>query len=81
MPPQEKRVRAQEEPNSEVKQSGTVHRDALYAPFRALGYITNGVPFVLQVRFGGKDAQVPDVNIVTCIGDTWTKWNEERMTL
>lgn len=81
MPPQEKRVRAQEGPNSEVKQSGTVHRDALYAPFRALGYITNGVPFVLQVRFGGKDAQVPDVNIVTCIGDTWTMWNAERMTL
>ncbi|WFD30083.1 rRNA-processing protein utp21 [Malassezia sp. CBS 17886] len=56
-------------------------RNALYAPFRALGYVTNDVPFVLQVRFGGKDAQTPDVNVVTSVGDTWAMWSAERMTL
>lgn len=53
----------------------------LYTPFRALGYISNGVPFVMQVRFGGKDAQTPDVTLITCLGDAWAMWNADRMTL
>lgn len=83
MPPREKRVRAQEKSAENIAPSNSTPtlRDALYAPFRALGYVTNGVPFVLQVRFGGKDAQTPDVNVVTCIGDTWEMWNADRMTL
>ena len=53
----------------------------LYAPYRALGYVTNGVPFVLQTRFGGKDATTPDVTLATCLGDTWALWAADRMTL
>lgn len=79
--PREKRVRAQAGAEEAGKPSEERHKDVLYAPFRALGFITNGVPFVLQVRFGGKDAQTPDVNVVTCLGDTWAMWNAERMTL
>lgn len=56
-------------------------RTPLYTPFRALGYVSNGVPFVMQVRFGGKDAKTPDVNVVTCVGDAWAMWNADRMTL
>lgn len=79
MASREKRARAhtKEKDVPSVKE----RKDALYAPFRALGYITNHVPFVLQVRFGGKDAQTPDVNVVTCLGDTWAMWNADRMTL
>lgn len=79
--PREKRARAQGDEKEEERKNHVKHKDVLYAPFRALGYITNGVPFVLQVRFGGKDAQTPDVNVVTCLGDTWAMWNAERMTL
>ena len=73
----EKRARA-EERGAPARQRAL---DALYAPFRALGFVSTGTPFVMQVRFGGKDAQTPDVNIVTCLGDTWAMWNAERMTL
>ena len=39
----------------------------IFLPFRALGFVSNGIPFALQVRHGGKDATTPDVNIITCI--------------
>ena len=74
--PREKRARA------EVPQKlAPAPQVALYSPFRALGYITNGVPFVLQTRFGGKDASAPDVTVVTSLGDSWAMWNADRMTL
>ena len=58
-----------------------VSQNRLFAPFRALGLISNGVPFALQTRFGGKDATTPDVNVITCLGDSWAMWDAERMTL
>lgn len=58
-----------------------VSRNRLFAPFRALGLISNDVPFALQTRFGGKDATTPDVNVITCLGDSWAMWDAERMTL
>ena len=56
-------------------------QNRLFAPFRALGLISNDVPFALQTRFGGKDATTPDVNVITCLGDSWAMWDAERMTL
>ncbi|PKI85082.1 hypothetical protein MVES_001224 [Malassezia vespertilionis] len=76
--PKEKRVRTDA---TETKERRAHESAALYTPFRALGYVTNGVPFLLQTRFGGKDAQTPDVTIITCLGDAWAMWNAERMTL
>lgn len=58
-----------------------VSQNRLFAPFRALGLISNDVPFALQTRFGGKDATTPDVNVITCLGDSWAMWDAERMTL
>nr|CDI54987.1 related to S. pombe beta-transducin [Melanopsichium pennsylvanicum 4] len=58
-----------------------VSQNRLFAPFRALGLISNDVPFALQTRFGGKDATIPDVNVITCLGDSWAMWDAERMTL
>lgn len=58
-----------------------ISRNRLFAPFRALGLISNDVPFALQTRFGGKDATTPDVNVITCLGDSWAMWDAERMTL
>lgn len=56
-------------------------RQKLFQPFRALGLITDHVPFVLSIRHGGKDAGRPDVNIIACIGTSWTMWDADRMTL
>lgn len=58
----------------------------LYTPFRAIGYISGGVPFALLVRRGGKDSKVPDVNIVTALPgsgglDTWALWDATTMRL
>lgn len=78
-PEREKRAKADEAPSAVPR--SLVERAPLYTPFRTLGYVSNGVPFVLQARFGGKDAQTPDVTIVTCVGDAWAMWNAERMTL
>ncbi|PWN40613.1 WD40 repeat-like protein [Ceraceosorus guamensis] len=56
-------------------------RTPLFTPFRALGYVTNHVPSHLQVRVGGKDAASADVNILTCLGDTWALWDLKQTTL
>ncbi|KDN39399.1 WD40 repeat-like protein [Tilletiaria anomala UBC 951] len=51
-----------------VKKSRVVSGSSrIFVPFRALGFISNGVPFALQVRHGGKDATTPDINIITCL--------------
>ena len=54
---------------------------SLYAPFRALGFVTNHVPFVLQVRSHKGASQGPRVHIVTCLGKAWAHWEGEKMTL
>lgn len=60
---------------------GVIRRQKLFQPFRALGLITDHVPFVLSIRHGGKDANRPDVNLIACIGTSWTMWDADRMTL
>lgn len=73
-----KRVKEQKQDVSS-KQKG--HRPRLFQPFRALGLITDHIPFVLSIRHGGKDATKPDIIIITCIGNSWTMWDAEKMTL
>lgn len=59
----------------------TIKRPKLFQPFRALGLVTDDVPFVLLVRHGGKDAVKPDIYVFTCIGNSWMMWDADRMTL
>ncbi|PWN33653.1 Utp21-domain-containing protein [Meira miltonrushii] len=59
----------------------TTRRAKLFQPFRALGLVTDDVPFVLLVRHGGRDAVKPDIYIFTCIGNSWMMWDADRMTL
>ncbi|KAJ1024816.1 hypothetical protein NDA16_002856 [Ustilago loliicola] len=90
--PNSKRRRQQPSSNTDAAQASSsssttpatrkiVSQNRLFAPFRALGLISNDVPFALQARFGGKDATTPDVNVITCLGDSWAMWDAERMTL
>ncbi|PWN20970.1 WD40 repeat-like protein [Microstroma glucosiphilum] len=57
----------------------TPRRRHLFTPYLAMGIITDHVPFVVQVRHGGKDADKPDVNIVTSLGDSWSIWTAESL--
>jgi U3 small nucleolar RNA-associated protein 21 len=53
----------------------------LFAPFRALGLITNQVPFALQVRAVKGSSEAPRLHILTCMGNSWALWEGEKMTL
>lgn len=53
----------------------------LFAPFRALGLITNQVPFALQVRAVKGSSEGPRLHILTCTGTSWILWEGEKMTL
>ncbi|KAG8992095.1 hypothetical protein FRB90_001099, partial [Tulasnella sp. 427] len=67
--------------DKEVSQSGSSASYGLFAPFRALGFITNHVPFVLQVHSARGAAIAAQVNIVTCVGRSWAMWSGDAMKL
>ncbi|KAG6829189.1 hypothetical protein H0H92_005389 [Tricholoma furcatifolium] len=46
----------------------------LFVPFRALGLITNYVPFVLQSRTYKGAAEGPRLHLLTCLGRAWALW-------
>ena len=53
----------------------------LFAPFRALGLITNQVPFALQVRAVKGSSEGPRLHILTCMGNSWALWEGGKMVL
>lgn len=53
----------------------------LFVPFRALGLITNYVPFVLQSRTYKGASEAPRLHILTCLGRAWALWEGGKMTL
>lgn len=53
----------------------------LFIPFRALGLVTNHVPFVLQTRSFKGATEGPRIHIVTCLGKAWAMWEGGKMTL
>lgn len=53
----------------------------LFAPFRALGYITDHVPFSMFVHTPKGALAKPTVHVVTSVGRSWLMWDAERMTL
>ncbi|GJE90786.1 WD40 and Utp21 domain-containing protein [Phanerochaete sordida] len=74
-PPPRKRLR--------VDQAATpaAQEPRLFAPFRALGLITNHVPFVLQTRSYKGQTDGPSLHLVTCLGKAWAMWEGGKMTL
>lgn len=78
--PPRKKLRAQSDADDEPRIASGLSR-GLFAPFRALGFITNHVPFVLKVH-SAKGASVPArMQILTCVGRSWAMWDGERITL
>ncbi|KAF7304957.1 WD-REPEATS-REGION domain-containing protein [Mycena kentingensis (nom. inval.)] len=53
----------------------------LFVPFRALGLITDNVPFVLQTRSHKGATGGPRLHILTCVGRSWALWEGAKMTL
>lgn len=53
----------------------------LFAPFRALGLVTNHVPFALQTRSFKGATEGPRIHILTSIGRSWMMWEGGKMTL
>ncbi|KAI0086197.1 Utp21-domain-containing protein [Irpex rosettiformis] len=72
-------------PRKRVKTNDTQRKATkeprLFAPFRALGLITNHVPFALQTRSYKGATDGPTLHLVTCLGRSWAMWEGGRMTL
>ncbi|KAH6918289.1 Utp21 specific WD40 associated putative domain-containing protein [Coprinopsis sp. MPI-PUGE-AT-0042] len=75
-PPPRKRLRKE----STVKKK-TRNEPRLFVPFRALGLVTNHVPFVMQVRSFKGATEGPRIHILTCLGRSWAQWEGGKMTL
>ncbi|KAH9945893.1 Utp21-domain-containing protein [Epithele typhae] len=74
-PPPRKRARLESSaPSSEQE-------PRLFAPFRALGLITNSVPFVIQTRSHKGATDGPRIHLLTCLGKAWAMWEGEKMGL
>lgn len=77
-PPPRKRVRVEQQ----AKQGAPAKKEPrLFAPFRALGLVTNHVPFVLQARSYKGSTEGPSLSLVTCLGKAWAMWEGGKMTL
>ncbi|KAF9447264.1 Utp21-domain-containing protein [Macrolepiota fuliginosa MF-IS2] len=76
-PPPRKRLR-QDKPTPNARKT---QEPRLFAPFRALGLITNHVPFVLQTRSYKGAADGPRIHILTCLGKAWALWEGGKMGL
>ena len=83
--PSGKRIRYSSEKAGSSTHAGThpksLDSQRLFAPFRALGIITNEVPFALQLRAVKGSDEGPRVHILTCLGNSWALWEGEKMTL
>jgi U3 small nucleolar RNA-associated protein 21 len=78
--PPRKRVR--QENNTETEPHTQKTKECrLFAPFRAIGLVTNHVQFVLQTRSFKGATDGPRVHILTCLGRSWAMWEGEKMTL
>ncbi|KAF8163624.1 Utp21-domain-containing protein [Crassisporium funariophilum] len=77
-PPPRKRFR---QDISTVSAPGTRKEPRLFVPFRALGLITNHVPFVLQTRSHKGATDGPRIHLLTCLGKAWALWEGGKMGL
>ncbi|KAH9857144.1 Utp21-domain-containing protein [Lenzites betulinus] len=74
-PPPRKRLR------TDAATQGPAQEPRLFAPFRALGLITNNVPLVLQTRSHKGATEGPRIHLVTCLGKAWAMWEGGKMGL
>ncbi|KAL1412861.1 rRNA-processing protein utp21 [Vanrija albida] len=61
--------------------AGPLPQSRLFAPFRALGFVSDDVPFSMFVHTPKGALAKPTIHIVSSIGRSWLMWDAERMTL
>ena len=76
-PPPRKKLRQSSVTQSKRKKD----EPRLFVPFRALGLITNHIPFVLQTRSHKGATDGPTIHLLTCLGRAWALWEGGKMTL
>jgi hypothetical protein len=76
-----KRARTTTGIGGDVQSNEVARQPGLYAPFRALGLVTNSIPFALQTRSFKGASDAPRVHILTCLGRSWALWDGAKMTL
>lgn len=76
-----KRPRRALEEAKEAKSQPSTSNTKLFVPFRALGLVTNHIPFVIQTRSFKGATDGPRVHILTCLGRSWALWEGGKMTL
>ncbi|KAJ3511888.1 hypothetical protein NLJ89_g3846 [Agrocybe chaxingu] len=74
------RKRLRQDISTNVSQTNQ-RQPRLFVPFRALGLITNHVPFVLQTRSYKGSTDGPRLHLLTCLGRAWALWEGEKMGL
>ncbi|KAF7967205.1 hypothetical protein HWV62_35121 [Athelia sp. TMB] len=75
------RKRLRPDPNLASEPLKISKEPRLFAPFRALGLITNHVPFILQTRSHKGATDGPRINLLTCLGRAWAMWEGGKMGL
>lgn len=76
----QKRVKQGDDPSSSNSQA--VRSTArLFAPFRALGFITTALPLAVQSRASARQTTGPKVTIVSSLGRSWAMWDGDKMGL
>ncbi|KAJ7174015.1 Utp21 specific WD40 associated putative domain-containing protein [Mycena crocata] len=75
-PPPRKRLRQNPPSTRQIQQE-----PRLFVPFRALGLITDNVPFVLQTRSYKGATEGPRIHLLTCLGKSWALWEGGKMGL
>ncbi|BGP25126.1 rRNA-processing protein utp21 [Rhodotorula toruloides] len=74
-----KRARVQQQ-SASAATPAKLKREPLFAPFRSLGHVSTGVPFVLQSR-ASKHLQQPALTVITSLGANWAMWEGQSMRL
>lgn len=85
LPPEDapRKRRRRESTHHKSKVAGTHRRphQSLYAPFRALGLVTNDVAFAVETRSFKGSTEGPRVHVLTCLGKSWALWEGGKMNL
>ncbi|WVQ96671.1 hypothetical protein IAU59_003777 [Kwoniella sp. CBS 9459] len=68
-------------PSKPSTSAAPAHTPRLFAPFRALGLVTDHVPYAMFVHTPQGALATPTVNITTSVGKSWLMWDAARMTL
>ncbi|KAL1693333.1 Utp21 specific WD40 associated putative domain-containing protein [Schizophyllum commune] len=76
-----KRARRDPSPSAPTTSTSPTLNPRLFAPFRALGIITNHVPFALQARSHKGAVDGPRVHLLTSVGRSYALWEANKMTL